>query len=252
MSEQDHPPEELLGTPEGRRVVQLLWDPALFAPARGPKPKTNLTEVIQAGITIADAEGLAALSMRKVAADLGVGVMSLYTYVPGREELIEVMIDLVYADHALPDPAAGWRTRIDSWARESWRIYGAHPWLFDFNSARLPIGPHVLDAEESLYAALAAAGFAGGQIVALANQVRWQLLGAARSLIGDLAEERHTGVSTEAYWDSRASFWVTYFDYARFPTMAAIHEAGGFEDPSWWSFEQTLDRLLDGIEQLDR
>ncbi|HEY5821383.1 MAG TPA: TetR/AcrR family transcriptional regulator [Propionibacteriaceae bacterium] len=248
----EHQPEQGLGTLEGRRVVQLLWDPADPTPARGPKPRTNLTEVIRAGISIADAEGLAALSMRKVAAELGVGAMSLYTYVPGRDELIEVMIDLVYADHALPDPVDGWRTRVDTWARESWRIYGEHPWLLDFNSARLPIGPHVLDVEESLYAALAAGGFVGGQIVAQANLVRWQLLGAARSSIGDLAEERHTGVSTEAYWDSRASFWVTYFDYARFPTMAAIHHAGGFEDPSGWSFDQMLVRLLDGIEQVER
>ena len=78
--------------------------------------------------------------------------------------------------------------------------------------ARLPIGPHVLDVEESLYAALYTAGFRAAQNVAIANLIRWQLIGAARSTIGDAAEERHTGVSAEAYWESRASFWTTYFD----------------------------------------
>ncbi len=241
------------GTAEGRRVVQLLWDPTgSAAPSRGPKPKTNLTEVVGAGVDIADAEGLDALSMRKVASRLGVGVMSLYTYVPGRAELIELMIDQVYADHGLPDPSAPWRSRLDEWSRATWRTFGAHPWLLDYNSARLPIGPHVLDVEESLYAALMSGGFGGAEVVALANLIRWQLLGAARSSIGDLAEERHTGVSAEAYWDSRASFWVTYFDAERFPHMAAIHEAGGFDDPTGWSFEVMLARLLDGIERLAR
>ena len=96
--------------------------------------------------------------------------------------------------------------------RATWRIYAAHPWLLDYNMARLPIGPHVLDVEEALYAALYAAGFTGAENVAISNLIRWQLIGAARSMISDAAEERHTGVSAEAYWESRSSFWMTYFD----------------------------------------
>ena len=71
-------------------------------PVRGPKPRISLTDVVAAGVAIADAEGMAALSMRKVANRLGVGAMSLYTYVPGRSELVELMIDRVYSEHALP------------------------------------------------------------------------------------------------------------------------------------------------------
>ena len=116
--------------------------------------------------------------------------------------------------------------------------------------ARLPIGPHVLDVSEALYAALLAAGFTGAENVAISNLIQWQLLGAARSMISDADEARHTGVSAEAYWDSRASFWGTYFDWDRYPTTAAIWEAGGFDDPAGWDFERMLDRLLTGIEQL--
>ena len=72
-------------------------------PVRGPKPRISLPDVVAAGVAIADAGGLAALSMRKVAGRLGVGPMSLYTYVPGRSELVELMIDHVYGEHALPD-----------------------------------------------------------------------------------------------------------------------------------------------------
>jgi AcrR family transcriptional regulator len=238
------------GTPEGRRVVELLWAPQQQTPVRGPRPRISLADVVAAGVAIADAEGLEALSMRKVASRLRVGVMSLYTYVPGRSELVELMIDRVYAEHGIPKPELPWRERIEQWAREIWRIYGAHPWLLDYNMARLPIGPHVLDVSEVLYAALKDAGFEGAENVAIFNLINWQLLGAARSMISDADEARHTGVSAEAYWDSRASFWGTYFDWDRYPTTAAIWEAGGFDDPTGWDFERMLGRLLTGIEQL--
>ena len=243
-------PDEQPGTPEGRRVVELLWALAQPLPVRGPKPRIGLADVVAAGVAIADTEGLAALSMRKVANRLGVGAMSLYTYVPGRSELVELMIDRVYGEHALPKPELPWQQRVEQWARETWRIYAAHPWLLDYNMARLPVGPHVLDVSEALYAALLTAGFAGAENVAMSNLIQWQLLGTARSMISDADEARHTGVSAEAYWDSRASFWVTYFDWDRYPTMAAIWEAGGFDDPAGWDFERMLRRLLTGIEQL--
>ena len=249
MSAEDRPDVQP-GTPEGRRVVELLWAPAQQSPVRGPKPRTSLSEVVAAGVEIADAEGLAALSMRKVASRLGIGAMSLYTYVPGRSELVELMIDRVYAEHTIPEPQLPWRRRLEAWARETWRIYAEHPWLLDYNMARLPIGPHVLDVSEALYAALHDAGFAGAENVAISNLIQWQLLGAARSMISDADEARHTGVSAEAYWDSRASFWGTYFDWNRYPNTAAIWEAGGFDDPAGWDFERMLDRLLTGIEQL--
>jgi AcrR family transcriptional regulator len=238
------------GTPEGRRVVELLWAPPQQPPVRGPRPRISIADIVAAGVSIADAEGLAALSMRKVASRLGVGAMSLYTYVPGRSELVELMIDWVYGEHQIPDAKLAWRQRVEHWARETWRIYGAHPWLLDYNMARLPIGPNVLDVSEVLYAALRDAGFEGAENVAIFNLINWQLLGAARSMISDADEARHTGVSAEAYWDSRASFWDTYFDWNRYPTMAAIWKAGGFDDPAGWDFERMLDRLLTGIEQL--
>ena len=238
------------GTPEGRRAVELLWARPQQPSVRGPKPRISLADVIAAGVAIADAEGLAALSMRKVASRLGVGPMSLYTYVPGRSELVELMIDHAYGEHALPEPELPWQQRVEQWARETWRIYDAHPWLLDYNMARLPLGPHVLDVSEALYAALLAAGFTGAENVTISNLMQWQLVGAARYMISDADEARHTGVSAEAYWDSRASFWDTYFDWHRYPTMAAIWEAGGFDDPVGWDFERMLDRLLTGIEQL--
>jgi AcrR family transcriptional regulator len=77
--------ELLCGAPGSRRT-------------RGPKPGLTVERIVRAAIEVADAEGLAALSMRRVADQLGVGTMSLYTYVPGKAELIDVMLDAVHAE----------------------------------------------------------------------------------------------------------------------------------------------------------
>ncbi len=235
------------GTPEGRRIIELLWTGA--APAsRGPKPKFSLEDLVRAGIAVADEEGLASLSMRRVANRLGVGVMSLYTHVPGRSELLELMIDTVYGEIEFPNPAETWRNRVESLTRARWQLFGRHPWLLDYNMNRLPLGPRVLDVEEAVYAAVAATGLVGTDVVAVTNLINWQLVGAARAQITDTAEERHTGTSTEAYWSSRVSFWTTHFDYERFPTMAQIWEAGGFDDEAGYDADRGIARLLDAIE----
>jgi AcrR family transcriptional regulator len=245
--ELEHDPEPEGGTAEGRRIIELLWTGTPPA-SRGPKPKFSLDDVVGAGIAVADAEGLESLSMRRVASRLGVGAMSLYTYVPGRSELLELMIDAAYGEVAFPDPVADWRERVEYLVRQRWQLFGRHPWLLDYNMNRLPLGPRVLDAEEAVYAAVAAAGLHGTDVVAVTNLINWQLVGAARAQISDAAEERHTGTSTEAYWSSRVSFWTTHFDYDRFPTMAEIWRAGGFDDDAGYDADRGIARLLDAIE----
>jgi AcrR family transcriptional regulator len=237
-----------LGTEQGRRIIELLWEPAASAPSRGPKPKLGLDDVVATGVSIADADGLARLSMRKVATRLGVGAMSLYTYVPGRTELVDLMIDRAYAELDLPAEDLPWRASVEQQVGERWRMYERHPWLLDLNMARMPVGPHVLDADEALYAAVFRAGLRGTDVVSTTNLITWQLLGAARSQILESDEARRTGTSAEAYWESRASFWETYFDDQRYPTMAAVWEAGGFDDDQAYAFNRLLARLLDALE----
>ena len=237
-----------LGSAQGRQIIRLLWDPPVNRPSRGPRPRIGLDDLITAGIAIADAEGLTHLSMRKVATRLGVGAMSLYTYVPGRDELLELMVNRVHGELRLPALDLPWRASVEHQVAERWRMYERHPWLLDLNMARMPVGPHVLDADEALYAAVSRAGLRGADIVSTTNLIIWQMLGAARSQILESDEARRTGTSAEAYWDSRASFWETYFSSERYPTMAAIWESGGFDDEQAHAFDRLLGRLLDGLE----
>ena len=95
------------GDPE--RSIELLWG-LREPPGRGPKPRLTVAKITRSAIELADTEGLTALSMRRVAERLGVSTMSLYTYVPGKAELIDLMLDTVYGETARPDdPPASWR-----------------------------------------------------------------------------------------------------------------------------------------------
>lgn len=240
--------DEDYGSPEARRILQLLWDPPQPTVTRGPRPRLTLDDVVQAGVEVADAEGLAALSMRKVASRLRVGAMSLYTYVPGRSELVELMINHIYGELELPDPNAAWQRQVETWARQTWTLYQAHSWILDHNMAQLPAGPHIFDYDEALYAAISRAGVEPGRNNLIKTLITSSLFGTARTWISDAEHARHEGVSAETYWESRASFWVTYFPPERYPTMSAIYEAGGFDGTD--EFEAALAQLIRAVELL--
>lgn len=90
-----------------------------MASNRGRPARLTIDTVVQAGLAVAAADGLDALTMRRVAKQIGVGAMSLYTYVPGRAELIDLMIDRAYAELSLPTPDMDFRPAFTQWARAS-------------------------------------------------------------------------------------------------------------------------------------
>jgi AcrR family transcriptional regulator len=231
---------------DAARRLALLWDPP--APStRGRRATLALPDVVAAGIAAADEGGLDALSMRKVAARLGVGAMTLYTYVPGRTELIDLMIDATFAELTLPEPGQPWRVALTRYATEHHDLYLRHPWILQTNMWRLPLAPHVLDAEEAGLRVLSEAGLPADRVVEVIGLVDSTVRGLARAAVAEQAEGSSTGTSNDDYWDSMSDFWVTWFDPTRYPTMTRVWEAGGF-DTGHASFQQTFERLLDGVE----
>ncbi|MFI2332944.1 TetR/AcrR family transcriptional regulator [Nocardia rhamnosiphila] len=117
------------------------------APVQPAVPGLSVDRVVRAAIELVGREGNAGLSMRHTAAELGVGVMSLYRYVSGKEELGRLMIDAIFGDHPLPKPGPpGWRAKLELSARQEWRIYLDHPWipqLFALTT-RPPIAPRLM------------------------------------------------------------------------------------------------------------
>lgn len=237
------------GTPEGQAMIELLWDPPA-PPRRGPRQKLTLDLVVEAGMTVA-ARSVDELSMRKVAQELGVGAMSLYTYVPGRDELFELMIDRVWGGRRLPERDLPWRGQVEFHAHEAWRMYREHPWLTASNPRRMPMGPHVLDVQEDLYRAVALTGLDPVTVVRSSGLVEAHVFGAARAQITDHGVASRTGVTQDDYFSARAGFWGTHFTAERFPTMNRLWYAGGFtdDDPDGgWEFGLAL--ILDGVERM--
>ncbi|MEQ7010362.1 TetR/AcrR family transcriptional regulator C-terminal domain-containing protein [Actinopolymorpha sp. B17G11] len=113
----------------GSRTLQLLWG-LRESPTRGPKPALSVSQIAQTAVTIADAEGLGAVSMQRVAGELDFTKMSLYRYVAGKAELIAVMIEEAVGDPPDLGAVAGdWREKLTTWAQLLWETWDRHQWL---------------------------------------------------------------------------------------------------------------------------
>jgi AcrR family transcriptional regulator len=253
---------EYSGRGDPARSLELLWG-ARRTPTRGPKPGLSVERIVHAAIELADAEGLAALSMRRVADRLGVGTMSLYTYVPAKAELLDVMLDTVLGEVAGEERAVdGWRARLEQRARSYWALYRRHPWALQVSGARALLGPNETALFDTALQAVSGIGLSASEMVLVVSLVGGYARGAAQGAVEAAHAQQRTGVSDDQWWAARAPVFETYFDAARFPTVASVEQAGGFDPPEGGldynlqfavdSFEFGLQRVLDGIDAFVR
>lgn len=144
-------PRTAKGPADPLRLLQLLWTPD----TRMGRSGTTLASVVEHAIALADAEGLEALTMRRLADEVGVGAMTLYGYVPGRPELLELMIDRVaaaiYAGRDRPADCPDWQTAVRYIATRNYDHGLAHPWLGETSPSRPILGPgHLVKYEDEL------------------------------------------------------------------------------------------------------
>ena len=251
---------EYTGRGDPARSMALLWG-IQKPPTRGPKPGLQVERIVEAAIRVADAEGLAALSMRRVAGELGVGTMSLYTYVPGKAELLDVMLDTVLGEVTRPDAdAGGWRDRLEAYARELWAHYHRHPWALRVSGARSLLGPNETALYEASLAVVSGIGLSGREMMQVVTLVGEYVRGAAARAVEAAQVAKETGITDEQWWREREPLLDQVFDPARYPTVTRIAEEGAFSQPEGGldynlqdavdSFEFGLGRVLDGIEAL--
>ncbi|EOD69566.1 TetR/AcrR family transcriptional regulator [Amycolatopsis vancoresmycina] len=249
------------GQGDARRSMELLWGPRVGAPRTGPGPKPGLSveAIVAAAIEIADAEGMAALSMRSVGERLGRTAMALYTYVPGKTELVDLMYDRTLGElpSAYPD-SGGWRVSALALADALWDLHLRHPWLLQVSPARPVLGPGEFHVQETLLSVLATTGLP-------LTRVRWvvsALFNIVRGSVQAAAESRQaateTGQSEEDWWSARSVLLGELVPDlpSRFPTVARLGEEGTFEATgeaylereARLSFEAGLELLLDGVD----
>lgn len=223
--------------------MELLWRDGGGEPARG----LSVDAIVRAGIEVADAEGLAGLSMRKVAERLGFTTMSLYRHVPSRDHLVDLMRDAAIGELPPAGAASGpWREELESCLRQSWELRRRHPWLAEVRGARHLPGPNAVAVYDRLLGILSSAGLAPAETVAAADLLGRFVDAEALRLVEIAAAERASGVSEEEWWGSKDSL---YDRLGAYPALTALWEAGAWDDPPD-SFEFGLARLLDGISLL--
>jgi AcrR family transcriptional regulator len=237
---------ENMSTESMATTMALLWG-TKPAPARGRKPGMTVERIVTAAIEIADADGLDALSMRRVADALGVGTMSLYRYLPGKAELFELMLDTVMGEDVPPRPhETGWRESLADVARQSLAGYRRHPWLLDASLSRGLVGPNQAAVLDRLLTILDGTGLTGGQKMAVVGLVVGYVQGRARQLADNARTVRRSGMTDVQFWQEFAPLLTPHLDAARFPAFATVwgDDELSFAD----EFEFGLQRVLDGIE----
>jgi len=241
------------------RGMALLWRSAGEQPARGRGPRPGLTvdRIVAAATELADAEGLGALSMRRVAEKLGVGTMSLYTYVPAKSELVDLMYDAALGESVVDPAAGGWRAGLEAIARANWDLYRRHPWMLQVMAmARPPLGPNSIANYDRDLRAVDGIGLSDLEMDSVVSLVAVYVQGAARVALEAAGSERDTGVTDAEWWDAYAPLLEKVFDPTRFPLAARVGAVAGEAyqaayDPEH-GFEFGLARVLDGIEALVR
>lgn len=231
------------GPPGQAAVRDLLWGQRPPG-QRGPRPTLSVAEVARAGVAVGDAEGIGAVTMQRVADELGVTKMALYRYLPGKAELVALMIDIGLGEPPrLSDVAGGWRPRLLAWSRRLFEAFRRHPWALEATVGVRVMGPNELGWLEEAVATLTGTGLDGGEMLDVAAM----LVGHARAIAQQAAAI--TGDSPERAMDDALAALVSGRE-DRFPALAAALSSAAASGSKDQALEFGFDRILDGVELL--
>jgi AcrR family transcriptional regulator len=235
-------------------TLRLLWRRPPES-RRGPRPRLSVDEVVDAAIELADAGGLNAVGMRQVAERLGVATMTLYTYIPGKAELLDLMLDAVYLRMPRPDRAGQpWRIRLTAVARDNRALFAAHPWAAAVATDRPPLGPGQLAKYEYELRALDGTGVDDVQMDAALTLVL-QFVRSCALAEGEVRDARaDSRLNDDEWWAAAGPLLAELVDPAAYPTATRVGAAAGEAYGAAYSpdhaYEFGLQRILDGFDSL--
>jgi len=241
--------------PDLQRSLALLW--AGRTPGRrGPRAQLTVERIARAAIQVADTDGLDALSMQRVATELGYSTMSIYNHIASKDLLLEVMADVAAAKPPELDDAADFREAVHRWVGALWAGFRERPWLLRVPLDHSPIGPNHLAWMDRLLRPLLKAGLAPAEARAAALHLTAVVRGTAQiSLDMDSAYKTDGGLPHTETELSRAL--TDLVDPENYPALAAVHAAeatvhSGRKEAVDGALPAELgfgvDRFLDGID----
>ncbi|TDE09445.1 TetR/AcrR family transcriptional regulator [Jiangella asiatica] len=235
------------------RTLDLLWG-AQPQPTRGPKPGLSVQRIVGTGIEVADAEGLAAVSMRRIADELGVTTMSLYRYVPSKTDLLELMVEAASRTQPSPPELTGWRDKLRWQSQGIVDAYRRRPWTLDVPLNAPPMGPSQIRRMEHLLEALDDTGLSGPEMLGILVMLSGYVRGHAQLAFTMAQVEARTG-APEKEWDAAYGRMLQSFvNPDDHPVLARIVSEDSFvgyaePDDPWLGedFAFGLEIVLDGI-----
>ncbi|GAA1670273.1 TetR/AcrR family transcriptional regulator C-terminal domain-containing protein [Fodinicola feengrottensis] len=217
--------------------------------SRGPRPAHSRTEIALACVRVADAEGIDAVSMRRVAAELGTGTTSLYRYVSSKDDLYDVMVDAVLGEEQLPIPTGYWvedLRQLASWKRAR---FVRHPWMATV-SGRPAVGPCGLVVQERSLRAVDGLQLPIDEMYIIAEALDAYVQGFAMREVAEQWAIQRSGLDAEAWMDAHAAYAQAVMASGDFPLISRMwldasepHAA----DRAERGFQHGLDRLLEGF-----
>jgi AcrR family transcriptional regulator len=233
--------------PSERPAPEVIWLRP-HRPTRGPHPAYSRDDIAAAAVRIADADGLDAVSMRRVAAEIGAGTMSLYRYVPRKDDLLALMIDAVGAEYALPDaPSSDWRADLLMLARQGRALVHRHPWLRRAASMVPSFGPNSLRTVEFFLAALDGSGLDGTTKMELFGLLNGLALSYGDMELAQAETLQRAGITAEQYQAAQVAYLQSIAASGKYPRFASVIAEGGPARDADASFEHIVNRLLDAV-----
>ncbi|RHA37096.1 TetR family transcriptional regulator [Cellulomonas rhizosphaerae] len=241
----DGPGPDLAGLP---RDLAVLWR----APApgrRGPRPGLTVEQIADAGIALADTEGIAAVSMARLAESLGFTTMSLYRYVSSKDEVLALMSDRAGGRPPLVGPEVGdWRARLEVLLGEQRPVIAAHPWLAHTTSVLHALGPNRLAWMEAMLAALDDTPLSPADRLAVTGTLAAHMLDEAR--VASAIAARRAELVDDDVAASPDELVLLLADEQTHPSLVAAARAGAFAAPDDGALPFGTRVILDGIEAM--
>jgi AcrR family transcriptional regulator len=213
-------------------------------------PDLTRERIVAAAIRVADAEGLAQLSMRRIATELGAAPMSLYRHVNGKDELLVSMMDSVVGEDPLPArPPKGWRAQLELSSRMQWRGFRRHPWLAQALSITRPqLIPNGMRHTEWALRALDGLGLTIQEMMHIHMTLFSHVRGLALNLEAEAQAEQDSGLTSDEWMQTQEHGFRVIAGTGDFPLLNRLVNSDMELDLDQL-FEFGLGRLLDGLEQ---
>jgi AcrR family transcriptional regulator len=227
------------------------WQRAPDRPARRRRDPISRDAIVTAAVQLLDREGLAALSMRKLADELGAGAASLYWHVGSKDGLLDLVMDEVIGEAKVPDPdPAHWQDQLKQVARDQRAAILRHPWIVRVSIGRIPMGPHALRYSERILAILRAGGLPPRQavqgyllLIATINGFTIDETG-----VDDSASAQLTDRETRQQAADQARDYIASLPATQFPNMTALADEFALADPDE-RFNVLIDIFVEGLSR---